>query len=233
MINFLSNTTLYLINKIFPEFAFDKRLNEYEIVFFLIKKIKMMIKGMLISIFIFHRLKILFIGKNFSVEFAGRISLGNKVRIGSFVHLSGLGEQGLKIGDNVSIGDFTKIEVSQTIGNIGKGIIIGKNVGIGAYSAIGGAGGLNIGKDTIIGQYFSTHPENHIFNNREIEVRHQGVTRWGIEIGQNCWIGAKVTILDGAKIGDNCIIAAGSVVRGNIMAGSLIAGIPAKVIRRL
>lgn len=54
-----------------------------------------------------------------------------------------------------------------------------------------------------------------------------------IVIGNDCWIGAKATILDGAKIGDGCIIAAGAVVRGNnIPPYSLIGGIPAKVIKQ-
>jgi len=60
----------------------------------------------------------------------------------------------------------------------------------------------------------------------------QGVTRIGIEIGKNCWIGAKVTILDGAKIGNGCIIAAGSVITNKEFPdNSVIAGIPGKIIK--
>lgn len=90
------------------------------------------------------------------------------------------------------------------------GIRIGKNVGIGEFSHIGGAGGVSIGDDTIIGSYFSVHPEEHIYADPQRLIREQGVTHKGIEIGSGCWIGAKVTILDGAKIGNGCVVAAGA-----------------------
>ncbi|WP_366943121.1 DapH/DapD/GlmU-related protein [uncultured Victivallis sp.] len=55
-----------------------------------------------------------------------------------------------------------------------------------------------------------------------------------IERGLNCWIGAKATILDGARIGDNSIVAAGAVVcRGEYPAGVILGGVPAKVIKRI
>ena len=53
-----------------------------------------------------------------------------------------------------------------------------------------------------------------------------------IEIGHNCWIGEKVTILPGVTIGDNCVIGAGSVVTKSIPSGSLCCGNPAKVVKR-
>ncbi len=50
------------------------------------------------------------------------------------------------------------------------------------------------------------------------------LTNW-----QNCWIGAKVTILDGTIIGDNSVVAAGAVVRGQFPDNCVIGGIPAKI----
>lgn len=54
-----------------------------------------------------------------------------------------------------------------------------------------------------------------------------------ISIGSNCWIAANVTIIGGAKIGNNCVIGAGSVVTGEIPDGYLAYGIPAKPIRKI
>ncbi len=54
-----------------------------------------------------------------------------------------------------------------------------------------------------------------------------------IEIGNNVFIGNSSIILCGAKIGNDCVIGAGSVVRGDIPSGSVAAGVPAKVIRRI
>jgi acetyltransferase-like isoleucine patch superfamily enzyme len=83
-----------------------------------------------------------------------------------------------------------------------------------------------IGKNTRTGQYFSAHLENHIFTNSKSLIRHQGVARTGIMIGENCWVGSKVTILDGVTIGNNCVIAA-AVVTGSFLDDILIGGVPA------
>ncbi|RZK88089.1 MAG: acyltransferase, partial [Hymenobacter sp.] len=89
---------------------------------------------------------------------------------------------------------------------------------------------LSIGDDCIIGQYFSCHPENHVHDQPDELIRLQGVTRQGISIGANCWIGSKVTVLDGVVIGAGCVVAAGAVVTRSVPAGSVVAGVPARII---
>ena len=59
----------------------------------------------------------------------------------------------------------------------------------------------------------------------------QGATRKGVEIGKDCWIGANVCILDGVKIGDKCIVAAGAVVNKDVPSNSIVGGVPAKIIK--
>lgn len=54
-----------------------------------------------------------------------------------------------------------------------------------------------------------------------------------VSIGSNCWLGASVTVCSGAKIGDNCVIGAGSVVVKDIPDNSFAAGSPCKVIREI
>lgn len=58
----------------------------------------------------------------------------------------------------------------------------------------------------------------------------QGTERKGVIIGNNIWIGAKVTVLDGVKIGSGSVIAAGAVVVKDIPDNCIVAGVPAKVI---
>jgi acetyltransferase-like isoleucine patch superfamily enzyme len=186
--------------------------------------------------------KLLLRGKYMQHVFLGRgvcffnlrnIYFGKWVKIGAFSFLSGLGKGKLSLGNNVSIGAFSRLVISTSFNQIGEHIHIGDNVGIGEYAYLGGAGGLILGSDCIIGQYFSCHPENHIFSDISTLIRHQGVTRSGIIIGKNCWIGAKVTICDGVEIGENCVIAAGAVVTKSMPAHSLIGGVPAKIIRSI
>jgi len=59
-----------------------------------------------------------------------------------------------------------------------------------------------------------------------------GIGEYAYQIGCNCWIGSKVTILDGVTIGDNCVIAAGAVVTKSMPANSVIGGVPAKILRK-
>jgi acetyltransferase-like isoleucine patch superfamily enzyme len=179
---------------------------------------------------LFPQVRDIYSGLLVTWNYVHRITFGRFLKLGNHVTLSALGTVGITIGDNVSIGSDSKVIVSTSLNNIGIGITIEDNVGIGEFAYLGGAGGLSIGSDCIIGQYFSCHPENHNFNDQTKLIREQGVTRKGITIHPNCWIGSKVTILDGVEIGANSVIAAGAVVTKSLPENSIIAGVPAKKI---
>jgi len=173
----------------------------------------------------------IFVGAGVELRNAGHIKFGKGVTLGRDVLIDGLSRDGVEIGHGVNIGAYSMIEASGTIKDIGRGIKIGDNSGIGAFSFIGGAGGVTIGSDVIMGQWVSFHPENHNFESLDLPIRQQGVNRQGIVVEDDCWIGAKVTFLDGAHVGKGCVIAAGAVVRGVIPPYSIAGGIPAKVIK--
>lgn len=160
-----------------------------------------------------------------------KIEIGKKVRIGQNVTIDGLGKNGIKIGENSKIGDFSRLICSGTLTKLGSHIHIGSNVGIGEFCRIGGSGGVSIGSNTIAGQYLSVHPENHNFLDKNLLIKDQGTTRLPIIIDDNCWIGAKVTILAGSVVGHSSVIAAGSVVNGKFPPYSVIGGVPAKIIK--
>jgi maltose O-acetyltransferase len=54
-----------------------------------------------------------------------------------------------------------------------------------------------------------------------------------VHIASNCWVGAKAVILKGVSLGDNCVVAAGAVVTESFPPGSVLAGVPARMIRTL
>ncbi len=161
-----------------------------------------------------------------------KIAFGKNLRIDRYAYIDALSTNGISIGDNVSIGMHTVVVCTGTLfGPLGKGLIIGNNVGLGSHGIWGCAGGVEIGNDTIMGNYVTVHSENHNFDKLNIPIRDQGVCHKGIKIGKGCWIGAKSTILDGAVIGDGVVVAAGSVVRGIIPSNCVIGGVPAKIIK--
>lgn len=211
-------------------FSFDEALTTRMLFSFAIDYLTDAVRGFK-RIFFGLKPQLVFFGRNINLFNASQIYFGRYVKVGSYTTLSALGKEGIFIGNNSGIGAFSRIIVSTSLNDIGNFIRIGNNVGIGEYAYLGGAGGLTIGDDCIIGQYLSCHPENHNYENTLELIRHQGISRKGIVIGRNCWIGSKVTILDGVIIGNNCVIAAGAVVTQSMPPHSVIGGVPARVIK--
>lgn len=175
----------------------------------------------------------LFLGRGVKTIHLRNMIFGSMVQVHEHCKLSAIGKGPLEIGNQVTIGAYSRISITYGFHQPGVGIRIGHNVGLGEYAHLGGAGGLDIGDDCIIGPYFSCHPENHEVSQPGVPYRLQGVTRKGISIGKNCWIGAKVTVLDGVVIGDNCILAAGAVVTKSFPSNSVVGGVPARLIKKL
>ncbi len=213
-----------------PNFKFDEALNSGALLQFIWIQVGYLFRGLKV-LFLFRKPKGMMLGKGVSFFNISKIKWGKFLRLGNQVYVSALSKNGIHFGNNVSIGAFSRVIVSTSLNDIGDKIVIGNNVGIGEFAYLGGAGGLEIGDECIVGQYLSCHPENHNYENINLSIRHQGVSRKGINIGKNCWIGSKVTILDGVSIGNGSIIAAGSVVTKSFSENSIIGGVPAKLLK--
>ncbi|MGC4100700.1 acyltransferase [Ferruginibacter sp.] len=175
----------------------------------------------------------LFIGRRVTIKARSKIKAGRLVTINHGCYIDALSTQGIVLGNNVSLGKKVTIECSGSLQCVGKGITVGNNVGLGADNFFGCAGGIEIGDDTIMGNFISFHAENHNYSDATIPIRLQGVTHQGIKVGNNCWIGSKATILDGATIEDGCVIAAGSLVRSGVYkANGIYGGVPAVLIKQ-
>lgn len=185
----------------------------------------------IVGLFVFHRRERVFLHRTAIVKCRSKIRFGQNLTIDRRCYIDALSTDGIVFGENVSIGKYTTIECTGTLKNIGKGLVVGSRTGLGTHGFFGCAGGVVIGDDTIFGNFVSVHSENHIFGDLSVPIRCQGVNRRGIAIGNNCWIGAKATILDGTKIGNGCIVAAGAVVTGQFPDNCILGGVPARIIK--
>lgn len=189
--------------------------------------------GKLISLFrgVTKLQKKVFVEKNVIIKQKRKVQFGKNCRLEKNCYLDALSSDGIILGDNCSVGKNTRIECTGSFECLGKGFICGNNCGLGTDSFYGCAGGIELGNDVIVGNFVSFHSENHNYSNLEIPIRLQGVNHKGIKIGNNCWIGAKVTILDGAVLGNGTIVAAGAVVTGVFPDNVIIGGVPAKILK--
>ena len=173
----------------------------------------------------------LILGRSVQLKSLSKAEWGCFLRIDEYAVLDAMGKNGVKIGNHVKIGAHSRVVASGSLLNIGEGIEIGDRTSLGEYNRIGGSGGVYIGSDTIFGQFVTVHSENHIFRDPTVPIRLQGTRRNPVRIGSGCWIGAKATILAGVSIGDNAVVAAGSVVTEEVPPRTVVAGVPAKIVR--
>lgn len=111
-------------------------------------------------------------------------------------------------------------------------IIIGDNVGI-SGSTIYSRKCIQIGSNTLIGANCKIMDND--FHNVDSEIRNDfsQLKLQSVVIGNNVFIGCNSIILKGTKLGDNCVVGAGSVVHGEFEDNSIIAGNPARVIGKI
>ncbi len=193
----------------------------------LYRRLIMLIRGF------FKTGKKIYVGKNVGLLNKKNISFGKNVTIESYTEIDGYASEKLILGDNTKIGSFSKVLSTSHFSKFGKGLKMGNNSAIGDYAHIGATGGVEIGNDVIMGSYISFHSENHNFTDVSKLIREQGVNSVGIKLGNNIWVGAKVTFLDGVVIGDNCVVAAGALVKGEFPANCVIGGVPAKILKTI
>ncbi len=182
---------------------------------------------------LFRTLRIGYIrGKNYispRVIFSPRfqLTLGTNSRILDYVVIHAKDKTA-----RIDVGDDTVIEWFAILKPQRNGFIkIGNNCQIGSYTTIHGAGGVTIGNDVLIASHVVIVANNHIFSQTDIPICDQGLSKKGITIGNDVWIGAGASILDGVTIGDHSIIGAGAVVNKDIPPHSVAVGVPARVIK--
>lgn len=145
------------------------------------------------------------------------------------------GEANIEIGTGTMIGTGTTISAGFAPGqNLGDRCIvgIGDRVVLGRGSHVVGHSSIEIGDDVYTGPYVYITDQNHTYADPDLPIGRQWPTNQPVRIGAGSWLGTGVVVLPGADIGRNVVVAAGSIVRGTVPDHCVIAGVPAKVIRR-
>jgi len=170
-------------------------------------------------------------GRDLTLRHAHKIRLGNRVVVDDNCVLDAKGETnaGIQIGDDVYVGRNTIIYCKNG------DIRIGSSVNISSNCQIFSSNRLTIGEGTVVGAYsYFLSGGNYDYADPTPFSQQSGMlSRGELTIGPDCWIGARVTVLDAASVGARCVIGAGAVVTRPIPPGSLAVGVPARVVRSI
>lgn len=216
-----------LLNRSGKQYTIDPDLPGGLIYGALFSRFTMLARGIL-----FLRRKV-YLGAHCNISNKRNISFGQNTTIEHHTVIDGYARNRVQLGNNCKIGAYSLVTCTSHFSKYGIGLKMGNNSAVGRFTEFGAAGGIEIGNDVIMGSYVSFHSENHNFTDTSKLIREQGVTSRGIKIGNNVWVGAKVTFLDGCVVGNHCVVAAGAVVSGTFPDYSVIGGIPAKVLKQI
>jgi acetyltransferase-like isoleucine patch superfamily enzyme len=161
----------------------------------------------------------------------GYITAGRRLNLEDGCEIVGLSKTGVVFGDRCTVGRLATIRPSNVLlDEPGEGLSVGDNSNIGAYSFIGCSGHIRIGNNVLMGPHVCLLAENHRISDPHAPMKHQGVERSFILIEDDCWIGARATVLAGVTIRRGSIVAAGAVVTRDVDPFTVVGGVPARVI---
>lgn len=129
------------------------------------------------------------------IVYRGRIQFGEKFTFRDGLHVIIEDKGSLKIGDRVFFNNYCSVNVLNKV---------------------------TIGNDCLFGENVKIYDHNHGFKIEDMPFNAQPFKTSEIEIGHNCWFGSNVIILKGVHIGNNCVIAAGTIVKDNIEDGTIL-----------
>jgi len=164
------------------------------------------------------------------LRFANHIRLGHGVYLdqGTYLHAC---PNGIEIEAGSIVMHGAVLHVYNFRGLPHSGIKIGRDSLIGEYTVIRGQGGVRIGNRVYTSPFTQIIAVNHVFDDPNRPFVEQGITAKGILIEDDVWIGASAIITDGVRVGKGAIIAAGAVVTADVPPHTVVAGVPARIIR--
>lgn len=156
-----------------------------------------------------------------SLRIDGKIRIEDNVKIISHDSL-----------EHVVMGNGTKICEGATILTAGGNINIGTNCQIGGNNYFTCQGNIKIGDNVLFASNVSIISSEHNYQDVSVPIMNQGSRVAPVEIGDDSWLGINVTVLSGTTIGKHCVVGANSLVRGQFPDYCVIAGNPARILKR-
>ncbi len=165
-------------------------------------------------------------GQNVVLRHPHKIRIGDNVLIDDHCLLDAKGHDnhGIDIGQGVFIGRNTIVSCKNGDVSLGEGVNIGFNCEIFSASRV------SIGAHTLLAAYCYVIGGDHDWTDPVRPVLEQARSSRGVTVGSGAWLGAGVKVLDGTIVGDGAILGAGAVARGEIPAGAIAVGMPARVV---
>jgi acetyltransferase-like isoleucine patch superfamily enzyme len=132
---------------------------------------------------------------------------------------------GAKVGNNVVF--YPGVWIAP-----GRNLVLGDNVDLALDVLITTSGGVEIGERTLIGYRTQIISGNHKVPSQGGRIFGSGHEYAKVKIGSDCWIGANCIIMPGVSVGEGAVVAGGSVVTKDVDAFTIVAGVPAKLIKK-
>jgi acetyltransferase-like isoleucine patch superfamily enzyme len=168
-------------------------------------------------------------GKNLTIRHPQKISFGSNVIIDDNCLIDAKGEtnEGISIGDNVTIGRNSSLVCKNGNIKIGSSVNITTNVNM----ICGEDGEIRLGNNIDIGSFSHLSGGTYNYSKADMLPSAQGRISKGVVLEDLVWVGAGVVIIDGVTIGEKSMIGAGAVVTKDVPPNSVAVGVPAKVVR--
>ena len=168
-------------------------------------------------------------GKNITIRHPHKIVLGDGVVLddGCMVDAKGTSNAGIVLGERVYVGRNTLIYCKNG------DIEIGDNVSISANCILFSSNRLTMKPNSVVASfvYVLSGGEYDLDDATPLAFQAGTCTQGPLEIGEDCWLGAGVKVLDGGTIGERSVIGAGAVVNRPVPANSIAVGVPARVVK--
>lgn len=140
---------------------------------------------------------------------------------------------GIEIGDGAFVMHNAELHVFNFRDLPRACIKVGRRSFVGESVVIRGQGGVVIGEAVLIGPAAQILAIDHCFDDPSRPIMDQGIRGSGIAIEDGAWIGAGAIVLDGVRVGRGAVVGAGAVVTRDVPPRTLVAGVPARVVKQL